>query len=140
MVPLKAKQKAGGERRIPYDHLEDRTRDEDQEHRVEQVLNTSYTLQVKFRNYPQNKKFYFLKVLSTEMDPAEIGSFDRSSLKREARKVFRKIRLPPSSDSPSKYQSASLFFNCQLYNNLDSCGEYSLRTWITSFFPRNLQS
>ncbi len=30
-----------------------------------------------------------LKVLSSEMDPAEIiGSFDGSSLKKEARKVF----------------------------------------------------
>ncbi len=29
-----------------------------------------------------------LKVLSSEMDPAEIGSFDRLSLKREARRFF----------------------------------------------------
>jgi hypothetical protein len=29
-----------------------------------------------------------LKVLSSEMDPAEIGSFDRSSLKREALSIF----------------------------------------------------
>jgi hypothetical protein len=27
-----------------------------------------------------------------------------------------------------------LFFNLQLYNNLDSCKEYSLRTWIKFFF------
>ncbi len=27
-----------------------------------------------------------------------------------------------------------LVFNLQLYNNLDSCGEYSLRTWIEFFF------
>jgi hypothetical protein len=38
-----------------------------------------------------------LKVLSGEMDPAEIiGSFDWTSLKREARKVFRKIRPSPT--------------------------------------------
>jgi hypothetical protein len=37
-----------------------------------------------------------LKVLSSEMDPAKIiGSFDWSSLQREASKVFRKIRPSP---------------------------------------------
>jgi hypothetical protein len=58
-----------------------------------------------------NKDFLTLKVLSNEMDLAEItvGSFDRSSLKREARKILRKIRPPPSSESPLKYESASLF-------------------------------
>jgi hypothetical protein len=49
------------------------------------------------------KKYVNLKVLPSEMDLAEIRPFDRSSLKREARKVFRKIRPPPSSESPSKY-------------------------------------
>jgi hypothetical protein len=38
----------------------------------------------------------YLKVLSSEMDPAEIRLIRyRSSLKREAQKVFRKIRPPP---------------------------------------------
>jgi ABC-type Na+ transport system ATPase subunit NatA len=41
-----------------------------------------------------------LIVLSSEIDPAEISSFDRSSLNREARKVFRKIARPSSSESP----------------------------------------
>ncbi len=36
-----------------------------------------------------------LKVLSIEMDPAEIRLTDRFSLKREARKDFRKIHWPP---------------------------------------------
>ncbi len=59
------------------------------------------------------------------------GSLHKSSLKREARKVFRKNPpAPPSSESPLKFQNASLFSNLQLYNNLDGCGEYSLRTWI----------
>jgi hypothetical protein len=40
-----------------------------------------------------------LKVLSSEMDPAEI----LSSLKRQARKVFKKSARPPSSEIPSKY-------------------------------------
>ncbi len=35
-----------------------------------------------------------VKVLSSEMDPAEIGSFDRSSLKREL-SIFRNICLSP---------------------------------------------
>jgi hypothetical protein len=39
------------------------------------------------------------------------------------RRFLRKIRQPPSFESPSKYESASLFFNLQLYNNLDSCGD-----------------
>ncbi len=44
-------------------------------------------------------------------------SFDRSSLKREVRKVFKKKSTrPPSSESPLKYQSTSLFYNLQLGN------------------------
>ncbi len=41
-----------------------------------------------------------LKVLSSEMNLAEIGSFDRSSLKREAQMFLEKFARPPSSESP----------------------------------------
>ncbi len=36
-----------------------------------------------------------LKVLSSEMDPAKIGSFDRTLLKETLRRVFIKIRPSP---------------------------------------------
>jgi hypothetical protein len=40
--------------------------------------------------------------MSSEMDPAKIRLIDRSSLKREAQKAFRKIRLPPILREPFK--------------------------------------
>jgi|688.fasta_scaffold1195912_1 hypothetical protein len=43
-----------------------------------------------------------LKVLSSEMDLAEIGSFDRSLLQEVSRRLFRKIRLPPILREPFK--------------------------------------
>jgi hypothetical protein len=43
-----------------------------------------------------------LKVLSSQMDSAEIRVIHRSS-EREARKVFRKLHPPPYSESPLKY-------------------------------------
>jgi hypothetical protein len=43
-----------------------------------------------------------LKVLSSEMDPAEISSFDRYLLKIEARAFFEKSAHPPSCESPLK--------------------------------------
>jgi hypothetical protein len=54
-----------------------------------------------------------------------------SSLKREAQKVFRKIRPTPILREPFKVLERLLVFSIyvQLYNNLDSCEEYSLRTW-----------
>jgi hypothetical protein len=35
------------------------------------------------------------------------------------------------SESPLKYESASYFSPANYAINLDSCGEYSLRTWST---------
>jgi hypothetical protein len=65
----------------------------------------------------------------------KLGSFGRSSLKREAQKVFRQIRPPPIFRKPFKVLERLLVFYLpfQLYKNLDSCGEYSLRTWIKFF-------
>ncbi len=51
-----------------------------------------------------------LKVLSSEMDPAEIRLIDRSSLNREARKVFRKIRPPHILREPFKVLERLLVF------------------------------
>jgi hypothetical protein len=44
----------------------------------------------------------------------KVVSFDRSLLNREAQRISANFARPPSSESPLKYQSASLFFNCQL--------------------------
>ncbi len=45
--------------------------------------------------------YSLLKVLSTEMDQAKSGdSFDRSSLKGEARRFSVNFALSPSSESP----------------------------------------
>jgi hypothetical protein len=41
-----------------------------------------------------------LKVLSSEMDPAELGSFDRYLLKRVAWGFLEKSARPPSCESP----------------------------------------
>ncbi len=49
-----------------------------------------------------------------------------SSLKREARKVFRKIRPPPILQEPFRVLECLLFFTCQLYNNLDNCFKNSI--------------
>jgi hypothetical protein len=45
--------------------------------------------------------------------------------------LFRKIRLPPILQEPFKVLVRFLVFILQLYNNLDSCGDYSFRTWST---------
>jgi hypothetical protein len=44
-----------------------------------------------------------LKVLSSEMDPAEIRLIQYASLKREVRKVLKKICPPPILCGPLKY-------------------------------------
>ena len=63
----------------------------------------------------------------TRMDLAEIGSFDRSSLKREAQNVLEKSALLLSSESLFKYQS-DLFYNLQLGNQFRCGCENLLRT------------
>jgi len=63
----------------------------------------------------------------------KLGSINRSFLKEATRQLFRKIRPPPSSESPLKYESASYFSTANYAINLDSCGEYSWRIWITGF-------
>ncbi len=61
----------------------------------------------------------------------KLGSFDRSLLKEVSQKLFRKIRPPAILPEPFKVLERSyLFFTCKLYNNLDSCREYSLHTVI----------
>jgi hypothetical protein len=46
---------------------------------------------------------------------------------------LEKSANPPSSESPLKYESTS-YFSIAIYAiNLDSCGEYSLRTWSTFY-------
>jgi hypothetical protein len=50
-----------------------------------------------------NEYLELLKPLSSEIDPAEIiGSFERSLLKRNARRVFRKIHPSPIFCEPVK--------------------------------------
>jgi hypothetical protein len=44
---------------------------------------------------------------------------------------LEKSARPPSSESPLKYDCASYFSIVNYAINLDSCGEYSLRTWFT---------
>jgi hypothetical protein len=51
------------------------------------------------------------------------GSVTAAFLEKSARS--------PSSESPLKYESASYFSTANYAINLDSCGEYSLRTWFT---------
>jgi hypothetical protein len=54
--------------------------------------------------------------------------------KRKRRGGFlEKYALPPSSESPLKYESASYFSTANYAISLDSCGEYSLRIWIKCF-------
>ncbi len=63
-----------------------------------------------------------LKVLSSKMDPAEIRLIWKVVIEERGAAFFlEKSALPPSSESPLKCESASLFFNLQLYNNLNSC-------------------
>ncbi len=64
-------------------------------------------------------------------------NFDRIHLagqylerKRRGRFLEKSAR-PPSSESPLKYESASYFSPANYAINLDSCGEYSMRTWST---------
>jgi hypothetical protein len=60
------------------------------------------------------------------MDPVE------DLYKRKRRGGFlEKSARPPSSASPLKYESASYFSIANYAINVDSCGEYSLRTWST---------
>ncbi len=54
--------------------------------------------------------FFRLKVLSTRWIQLKLCSLDRSSLKREARKVFRKIRPPPILHEPFKELERLLVF------------------------------
>ena len=82
----------------------------------------------------RNNCIFFTILLfdTTLMDEKKVGSFDRPFLKETSRRLFRKIRpLPPSSESPLKCESASYFSPANYAINLDSCGEYSLRTWST---------
>ncbi len=52
--------------------------------------------------------------------------------KRKHRGSFlEKSARPPSSEGPLKYESASYFATVNYATNIDSCGEYSLRTWST---------
>ena len=44
--------------------------------------------------------------------------------------VLGKFTRPPSSESPLKHESAYYFSIANYTINLDSCGEYSLRTWL----------
>ncbi len=53
------------------------------------------------------------------MDLAEIRLIRKVIIKERGAAVF----LEKSSESPLKSESASLFFNLQLYSNLDSCGD-----------------
>ncbi len=48
-----------------------------------------------------------------------------------SRRVSEKFARPPSSESLLKYESAYDFSIANYAINLDSCGEYSLRTWST---------
>jgi hypothetical protein len=71
-----------------------------------------------------------LKVLSSEMDPVEIRLIDRF-LKEPHGGFLEKSACPPSSESPLKHESASYISIVNYAINLDSCREYSLRTWST---------
>jgi hypothetical protein len=58
------------------------------------------------------------------MDPAKIRLIRKDIIKERGAAVFlEKSTRPQSSESPVKNESASLFFNLQLYSNLDSCGD-----------------
>ncbi len=54
------------------------------------------------------------------------------------RGFLEKSAPSPSCESPLRYESASYFSTANYAINLDSCGEYSLRIWITcfSFIPQ----
>jgi len=48
-----------------------------------------------------------LKVLSSEMDPAELGSFDRTLLKESLRRGVSKIRPSPNDWDPFNSRAPS---------------------------------
>jgi hypothetical protein len=72
------------------------------------------------------------------MDPAENRLLRKIFIKGSVTEAFRKIHPPPILREPFKVLECLLVFSYQLYNNLDSCGEYSLRTGIKSlsFIPQ----
>jgi hypothetical protein len=57
-------------------------------------------------------------------------SIDVSERKRRGG-FLEKYARPPSSESPLKYESTSYFSTANYAISLDSCGEYTLRTWST---------
>ncbi len=57
------------------------------------------------------------------MDPVEIRLIRLIFIKGSVVAGFRKIRPPPSSESPLKYESASCFPIANYVVNLDSCGD-----------------
>jgi hypothetical protein len=75
-----------------------------------------------------------LKVLSNEMDSVKIRHIRWIFVKGicSSGGFLEKSARPPSSESPLKYGSTSYFSIVNYAINLDSCGEYSLRTWSTS--------
>jgi hypothetical protein len=73
------------------------------------------------KNLDQDHNFFFaLKVLSSEIDLAEIGSLNKSSLKSEARKFSEKLVLPPSFivTAPSPTAVRNLETNSQCGNEI----------------------
>jgi len=54
--------------------------------------------------------WYFKGTVHSKMDLAKLGSFNRSSLKREAQRFFGKIRLPPILWEPFKVLERLLVF------------------------------
>jgi hypothetical protein len=77
-----------------------------------------------------------LKVLSSEMDPAEIiGSFDWSSLKGEARKVSRKI--PHPLRALSNIRAPPCFIIDNRATNLDGGSQNLLRTFFYHLFSHS---
>ncbi len=69
--------------------------------------------------------FLHLKVLSNEMDLTEIRL-----IKERGAEGFRKIRPHLILWEPFKVLERLLVFKLPIVQQLDSCGEYSLRTWI----------
>jgi hypothetical protein len=58
--------------------------------------------------------------MSIDMDLAqsEVASFDRPSLKSEARRALAKFARCPSCESPLRFASATIFINWQLGKQL----------------------